>query len=144
MVLRRAVQASGGPTWRRRASRYGDHLRGPRLQVSIDNGGAPVWRRDGRELFYVRATAPNQQPEAGEAEVEMMSVTVTAGPTLTFGKPRQLFAGRYSMNAPARGYDVASDGQHFIMMQLRQRAPDVITGITVVQNWIEELKRTAP
>lgn len=48
------------------------------------------------------------------------------------------------MNAPARGYDVTSDGQHFIMMQLRKRPPDVITGITVVQNWIEELKRTTP
>jgi serine/threonine-protein kinase len=117
---------------------------GPRLQVSIDNGGAPVWRRDGRELFYVRATAPNQQPEAGEADVEIMSVTVAAGPTPTFGKPRPLFAGRYSMNAPARGYDVAPDGEHFIMMQLRKRPPDVITAVTVVQNWIEELKRTTP
>jgi serine/threonine-protein kinase len=115
---------------------------GPRLQVSIDNGGGPVWRRDGRELFYVRATTPNQQPEAGEADVAVMSVMVASGPKLTFGAPRQLFAGRYSMNAPARGYDVASDGQHFIMMQLRKRPPDVITVLTVVQNWIEELKRT--
>ena len=48
------------------------------------------------------------------------------------------------MNAPARGYDVTPDGQHFIMMQLRRRSPDVISGITVVQNWTQELRRTTP
>jgi eukaryotic-like serine/threonine-protein kinase len=115
---------------------------GPRFQVSSEGGGAsPVWSGDGRELFYLRATAAGQTMEAGDVELEMMSVTVTAQPKLSFGRPRALFAGRYGVNGPARGYDVTRDGQHFFLMQLRKRPPDVITAINVVQNWTEELKR---
>ena len=28
---------------------------GPRYQVSTDGGGSPIWRADGRELYYARA-----------------------------------------------------------------------------------------
>jgi hypothetical protein len=69
-----------------------------------------------------------------------MSVSVMSQPTLTFGKPRQLFGGKYSMNAPARGYDVSADGQRFLFLQARERAPDVISQMHVVQNWIAELR----
>jgi len=69
-----------------------------------------------------------------------MAVDVITQPALAFGRPRQLFAGVYSMNAPARGYDVTPDGQRFLLLQARERAPDVITELTVVQNWIEELR----
>jgi hypothetical protein len=55
--------------------------------------------------------------------------------------PRALFTGRYGVNGPARAYDVTKDGQHFFLMQLRKRPPDVITEMSVVQNWMEELKR---
>jgi hypothetical protein len=73
-----------------------------------------------------------------------MAVTVSSGTTLGAGPPRQLFAGRYSMNNPDRGYDVSPDGQRFMMLQARQRAPDVITSMTVVQNWTAELMRLIP
>jgi hypothetical protein len=35
---------------------------------------------------------------------------------------------------------VTGDGQRFLMLQARERAPDVVTAMTVVQNWITELK----
>ena len=115
---------------------------GPRFQVSSEGGGAsPVWSGDGRELFYVRATGAGQTMDAGDVELEMMSVIVSAQPKMSFGRPRALFSGRYGVNGPARGYDVTKDGQHFFLMQLRKRPPDVITEMSVVQNWIEELKR---
>ena len=44
------------------------------------------------------------------------------------------------MNAPGRGYDVTRDGQRFLLLKERQRIPDVISEMTVVQNWIAELK----
>jgi hypothetical protein len=47
------------------------------------------------------------------------------------------------MNNPDRGFDVSPDGQRFLMLQARRRAPDVITEMIVVQNWAEELKRIA-
>ncbi len=114
---------------------------GPRVQVSPSGGGSPVWRGDGRELFYARPTREGQQRGAGGFDVAVMSVTVTHGSPLTIGQPRQLFVGHYAMNNPDRGYDVSPDGQRFVMLQARGRTPDVITQMIVVQNWTEELKR---
>jgi hypothetical protein len=70
-----------------------------------------------------------------------MAVDVAVQPTtLAFGKPRQLFAGRYGVNGPARGYDVSRDGQRFLLLKPRDRRPDVITQMSVVQNWMGTLK----
>ena len=114
---------------------------GPHLQVSTTGGGSPVWRADGRELFYARPSREGQARGAGAADVDIMAVTVTTQPTPIIGPPRRLFSGRYSMNNPDRGYDVSPDGERFVMLQARPRTPDVITGMIVVQNWTEELRR---
>jgi hypothetical protein len=42
-----------------------------------------------------------------------------------------------------RGFDGSPDGRRFLLLQARQRTPDVITEMIVVQNWTEELKRLA-
>jgi hypothetical protein len=76
--------------------------------------------------------------------VDVMAVDVTPGASLTFGQPRLLFSGRYSMNSPARGYDISPDGQRFYLFQLRQRAPDVLTQIQIIQNWSASLDSAAP
>ena len=73
-----------------------------------------------------------------------MSVLVTTQPKMSFGTPRPLFSGAYGVNNPARGWDVSGDGQRFILLQPRAQTPDVINEITVVENWIEELKRLVP
>ena len=113
---------------------------GPRFQISTKGGGSPVWSADGRELFYVESAASKPgQPQPGSQDVRLMAVSVTMKPALSFGAPRPLFSGRYSMNAPGRGYDVTRDG-HFLFLKERERVPDVISEMTVVQNWIAELK----
>ncbi|HEU4693371.1 MAG TPA: hypothetical protein VFS23_33640, partial [Vicinamibacterales bacterium] len=114
---------------------------GPRIPVSSTGGGSPVWRADGRELFYARPTREGQARGAGGFDVAIMAVTVTGESTLTIGQTRQLFSGRYAMNNPDRGFDVSPDGERFIMLQPRPRAPDVIRELIVVQNWAEELRR---
>ena len=116
---------------------------GPRIPVSSTGGGSPVWRGDGRELFYARPTREGQPRGAGGFDVAIMAVTVTGASTLTIGQTRQLFSGRYAMNNPDRGFDVSPDGERFIMLQARPRAPDVIRELIVVQNWQAELKRIA-
>jgi serine/threonine-protein kinase len=115
---------------------------GRRYRVSTDGGMSPVWRGDGRELFYGRRVfaIPGQEATA----VEMMAVSVNPQPSLTLGTPSVLFSGPYQMNGPARGYDVTSDGQRFLMIRIPVRAPDVITQLNVVQNWTEELKQGVP
>jgi eukaryotic-like serine/threonine-protein kinase len=118
------------------------HGPGPRYQVSTDGGMSPIWRADGRELFYARQRVGTPAHET--LDVQMMAVGVTTQPALTLGKPCALFEGPYQMNQPARGYDVTADGQRFLLIQARERPPDVITQMIVVQNWFEELKRLPP
>jgi Tol biopolymer transport system component len=121
---------------------------GPRYQVSTDGGGSPIWRGDGRELYYLASAAGRGNPPQGEAaargaseaEVRVMAVTVATQKTLTFGVPRQLFVGQYGVNGPARGYDVSSDGRRFLLLKPRERRPLVVTEMHVVQNWTSELK----
>ncbi len=96
-----------------------------RLQVSTTGGISPVWRADGRELYYV---APN---------ADMMAVPLaTQGGTLEPGPPVLLFHTRISGggvdNAQSRQYDVARDGRFLINTVLDDAAT---APITLVQNW---------
>ena len=55
-----------------------------RIRVSDNGGGAPLWRKDGRELFYVT-------PDG-----RLMSVDVKCGPRLETGVPKVLFKTSHS------------------------------------------------
>jgi Tol biopolymer transport system component len=110
---------------------------GSKMLISTEGGTAPSWRPDGRELFYNSPTG-----EAGI--VRMMAVPVTLGSTITAGKPRLLFGGRFVGNAVAGNYDTTADGQRFLMIQREERPPITSTHIVLVQNWTEELKRLVP
>jgi len=44
---------------------------------------------------------------------------------------------------PTRGYDIAPDGQRFLMLRAPKPEPP-FTQMHVVLNWIEELKRRVP
>ena len=96
-------------------------------QVSTDGGTLPTWANDGSELFY----------RAGDA---LMAVDVgIEGEELTLGKPRLLFT-----RTSFRGlYDVAPDGQRFVMIDESESEP-APTHLVLVQNWTEELKRLVP
>src|SRR5205085_2068019 len=101
---------------------------GPRWQVSTDGGSQPIWRRDGKELFFV---APDRK---------LMAVEITPGATtFTRGMPHALFETRmrptyapYPVN-----YDVTSDGQRFLMDSVR---PDTGPNISLVMNWMAPLQ----
>ena len=106
---------------------------GGKRQVSTDGGTEPVWNRSGRELFY-------------RSGLKMMAVDVTTGPAFSAGRPRALFERRYLSSVfPLIGvaYDVAPDGQRFLMVNEVEQSPSA-TQIVVVQNWFEELKRLVP
>ena len=67
----------------------------------------------------------------------MMSVTVQATP-FSAAKPVELFDVNYDRGGAVAGYDVAPDGQHFLMTLPERPNP---TEIRVVVGWPEELKR---
>jgi serine/threonine-protein kinase len=101
---------------------------GERRQVSTERAAAVVWAPSGRELFY-RERERNR----------IMAVQIQASTHLVVGGPRPLFelSGTY-----AEPFDIAPDGQRFLMVRWREPQPP--THISVVVNWFEELNRLAP
>ncbi len=98
-----------------------------RWPISTQGGSWPVWARNGRELFY----------RSGN---KMMAVDIETQSDFTAGKPRLLFE---TTPAMARYFDVAPDGQRFLMVQAGEQQAEA-NQINVVLNWFEELKRLVP
>jgi hypothetical protein len=70
-----------------------------------------------------------------------------SGPQWSFDAPVRLFEGKYSSGGETttvRQYDVNPDGQRFLFMKDEVRDAPVNPSITVIQNWVEELKRLVP
>jgi eukaryotic-like serine/threonine-protein kinase len=98
-----------------------------RRRVSTAGGRHPVWRRDGRELYYRR-------------DRSLYAVPVTPGAELAFGDAEELF--RVELGTPA-SFDVSADGERFLVSVLD--AERVRTEVTVVAGWRESLfEATAP
>ena len=105
---------------------------GGKYQISTEGGTEPTWNPSGKELFY-------------RSGAKMMAVDIVTQPTFSIGKPRVLFEGPY---LPTRltfpNYDVAPDGQRFLMLKPVEQAETAPTQINIVLNWFEELKRRVP
>jgi len=99
--------------------------------VSSGGGAAPLWSRDGRELFYLGTTG------------DMMAVRVTAGTGVTLGEPAVLFRVPADLLQVESEYytpwDVAADGR-FIMARVSTSSQGGEAPLIVVENWFEELK----
>jgi serine/threonine protein kinase len=101
---------------------------GARRQISNGGGAEVVWARSGRELFYRNGT-------------KLMAVTIETTPAFSAGEPRVLFDGPFASSQPGLpGYDVAPDGQRFLMVK-RDPAEGAQRPIHVVINWFNELAR---
>jgi serine/threonine-protein kinase len=110
---------------------------GGRLPVSVGGAREAIWSSNG-ELFY--------RSETGD---RMLTVTMTTTPSLHIGAPKELFSGRFAMNAgtgPRPIYDVTRDGRRFLMLQDAPDASQVAPSprLIVVQNWFAELTRLLP
>ena len=115
--------------------------------MSTDGGMSPVWRRDGRELFYVVPMEGGDLAGRLPASVlagGVVSVPVSLQPVFHAGSPTTLFHGRYLVNWPARAYDVSADGKRFLMVTPDEQTRPKTTQINLVLNWLEELKRLVP
>jgi serine/threonine-protein kinase len=108
-----------------------------RRQVSMDGGLDPVWAHDGSELFYVSANR-----EMWVAQYETVSGFRVVGRELLFELPPAVIGG----NIRWRSFDVSSDDQRFLMVRPYAAAQDEgsFSGIVLVQNFLEELKRLVP
>lgn len=103
----------------------------PRQRVSLQGGGWPRWRRDGRELFFLV-----QRGRATEYAVMAVSVAPAPGPSgLRLGAPSPLFDMRLRPlgRLDAYSYDVSADGQRFLFNTFVEEATS--SGLTLVVNW---------
>jgi len=96
--------------------------------VSVGGGAEPRWARNGKELFYI------------SVDNALQVVNVTLGDRFTHGTPRRLFStASYGREANSRAYDIAPDGERFLMIRLRATA--VAATPVLVENWVAELRR---
>jgi len=98
---------------------------GAKWQVSTNFGTSPIWRGDGKELFY-----------KGPSERIMAAAVDGKGNSFKVGEVTPL------IDAPNRGqgggYDVSSDGQRFLVKAWPEDRRRSV--ITLVTNWDQELK----
>ncbi len=102
---------------------------GGKWQVSTNSGQLPVWRSDGKELYYI------------SADGKMMAVEVKPGGSFEATAPRALFD-----LAPARAlaglnnsYAVTPAGDRFLFVTAREEVANM--QFTVVTNWAAEVKK---
>ena len=95
--------------------------------VSAHGGSEVRWGSSGRELFY-----------KGDGEHQLMAVSIAPGSSFLAGTPRPLFPltdYREARNRPQ--YDVAPDGQHFLMIrELVAKDPTVV----YAEHWFTEMQ----
>jgi len=95
-----------------------------KVQISVAGGDQAMWRRDGRELYFLAS------------DRTLMAVDVTGGAAFEAGAPRPLFAthGPAADITGSRNYYMPSpDGQRFLGVtesEVRSSAP-----ITVIVDW---------
>jgi Tol biopolymer transport system component len=100
--------------------------KGARRQVSANGGFSPVWRHDGREIFYLRS---------GSSQLMAADVREN-GAALEIGAVHALFG---PIRAVGQSYDVSPDGKQ--ILTATDTEPNATEHLTVVQNWTKGLKR---
>jgi serine/threonine protein kinase len=101
---------------------------GGKWMISTEGGSYPLWARSSREILF-------------RNNDKMMSVSVETQPTFRAGTPRILFQNTSYLGLGAN-YDVAPDGQHFLMIK-ETEAPATSKVVTIIINWADELKHHA-
>ena len=99
---------------------------GGKWQISSGGGGLPLWRPDGKELFFLA--------EGGK----VMSAEIRTDGGFQSGIPRQLFQADIKYRGDAWPYDVRADGQAFLVNVLAEDSS--AAPLTIVLNWNAGLK----
>ena len=97
---------------------------GGRFPVSVGGGGEPLWSRDGKRLFYRVGTV-------------LMAASIITRPSVQVTARTLLFDGPFATDLFHPNYDVAPDGETFVLIRPVEANRDVI----MVIDWREELRR---
>ena len=99
---------------------------GHKWRLSVDGGEEPRWSSDGRQLFFRHGD-------------RLMAVDVPTKGTFKLEGAHLLFEGPYARSDFWTNYDVAVDGQRFVMLKEEDEAR-TIPVLRVVLNWAGELE----
>jgi eukaryotic-like serine/threonine-protein kinase len=99
-------------------------------RISSDGATAPVWARDGSELYFRGGSG------------DLMAVPITHTPAITVGRPQSLFrvTNRFRISGNAAAYDVHPDGKRFVMVTEPATPTAGPRQIIVVSNFLDELR----
>jgi Tol biopolymer transport system component len=111
---------------------------GGRWQISTAGGIEPRWSKSSHELFYL--SGPDLL-SLNKPQLVAVPYSVEQN-TFLPGKPVVLFEGNFLTRIPYNSYDVAPDGQHFVMFQnAGNKTESVAVQPTVLLNWFDEMRR---
>lgn len=96
---------------------------GARSKVSIKGGNSPTWSPDGKELYYFEGR-------------RFVAVSVETTPAFRVLGRRTLLEGEFVQYRWSRQYDVAPDGNRFVMIKNPARRD-----VEVITNWFAELRK---
>ena len=96
-----------------------------RRQISTDGAVQPLWRSDGKELFFL-----------GARDRALMAVDVKSGATLETGPARMLFQASFIPFPITVNYSYAAtrDGQRFLLLE-PAGSTSAVDPLYVVTNW---------
>ena len=102
---------------------------GARFQVSKNGGSWPMWRRDGKELFFL------------STDSRMMVAGINGTSQFQSGTPTPLFrvATPPSTGTGGRHYGVTKDGQRFLVNIVQEQSG--AAPLTVVINWLASVQK---
>ena len=102
---------------------------GVKRQISSGGGSVPLWRKDGKELFF-------REPPG-----TLMSSEIRTGTKIEATVPRRLFPyGSTSPRPTSNQFGVTADGKRFLILEpVEKTGPPA--EIMVVLNWAAELKQ---
>jgi Tol biopolymer transport system component len=96
---------------------------GRKVRVSLNGAMEPTWRRDGRELYFVR-----------EDGIFMVAKVTAGGSGLTISTPQKLFQTPESLPYTSRRqYAVLDNGERFIFNEVMPEHPP--RSIAIIKNW---------
>ena len=99
--------------------------------VSSAGGCQPIWRKDGKELFYIALDG------------KVMSVPLVMGATLQAATPEMLFPSNVPVECVRTQYAVGANGQKFLLVESEQTMDplEAREPLHVVINWQATLRR---
>ena len=94
---------------------------GGKRQISLNGGSWPVWRRDGKEIYYL--TEDNRL---------MATQLKTSGASLEVGETQLLFKSSFFAFG-MEVYDVTADGQKFVALMTESN--NETSPVSIIMNW---------